>query len=304
MAFLQRAIEAQVHRVVGFGEGATDLDEPPGDPGLFGPGSAAWRMHSDFTAMITGGIAALFLQMLHPRALAGVWDHSRWREDTLGRLKRTAQFVGGTTYGGTAEAERLIAKVRAIHAHVHGTLPDGAPYSADDPDLLAWVHVTEMRCFLEARRRYGPGGLEAGDEDRYFAETAIVARKLGAAWLPETRADADAYLERMRPELRFDDRARQVGGALLRQSAPNPLVAPAGRLFLRAGIALLPDWAARMHGFERPALGPVSAWALRRLAGALRWAIRDGSPARGARRAAALDKPEAPRHKTASGEAA
>src|SRR4051812_10487450 len=184
MAFLQRAIEAQVHRLVGFGEGATDLDNPPGDPGLFGPGSAAWRVHSDFTAMITGGIAALFLQMLHPRALAGVWDHSRWREDIFGRLKRTAQFVGGTTYGGTAEAERLIAKVRAIHAHVHGQLPDGTPYSADDPDLLTWVHVTEMRCFLEARRRYGPGGLEAGDENRYFAETAVIARKLGATWLP------------------------------------------------------------------------------------------------------------------------
>jgi uncharacterized protein (DUF2236 family) len=304
MAFLQRAIEAQVHRLVGFGEGATDLDGPPGDSGLFGPGSAAWRVHSDFTAMITGGIAALFLQMLHPRALAGVWDHSRWREDTFGRLKRTAQFVGGTTYGGTAEAERLIAKVRAIHAHVHGALPDGTAYSADDPHLLAWVHVTEMRCFLEARLRYGLGGLAPGDEDRYFAETAIVARKLGATSLPETLAEADAWLERVRPELRFDDRTRQVGGALRRQSAPNPLVAPAGRLFLRAGIALLPDWAARMHGFDRPALGPVSAWALRRLAGALRWAIRDGSPARGARRAAALDKPETPRHKAGSGEAA
>jgi uncharacterized protein (DUF2236 family) len=304
MAFLQRAIEAQVHRLVGFGEGATDLDTPPGDPGLFGPGSAAWRVHSDFTAMITGGIAALFLQMLHPGALAGVWDHSRWREDTLGRLKRTAQFVGGTTYGGTAEAERLIAKVRAIHAHVHGRLPDGTPYSAEDPDLLAWVHVTEMRCFLEARLRYGPGGLAPGDEDRYFAETAVIARKLGATRLPETLAQADAYLAVARGALRHDERTRQVAGALLVQSAPNPLVAPAGRLFLRAGIALLPDWAARMHGFERPALGPISGWALRRLAAGLRWAIRDGSPARGERRAAALDKAERARHKAAAGEAA
>jgi uncharacterized protein (DUF2236 family) len=299
MSFLQRAIEVQVHRLVGFGEGATDLDTPPGDPGLFGPGSAAWRVHSDFTAMITGGIAALFLQMLHPRALAGVWDHSRWREDTFGRLKRTAQFVGGTTYGGTAEAERLIARVRRVHAQVRGTLPDGTPYSAEDPDLLAWVHVTEMRCFLEARRRYGPGLLPPGDEDLYFSETALIARKLGATWLPETLAAADSYLDSMRPELRCDARTREVAAALLAQSAPNPVLAPPGRLFLRAGIALLPDWAAAMHGFERPALGRTSAWALRRLAGALRWAIRDGSPARGARRAAALDKPEPPRHKAA-----
>jgi uncharacterized protein (DUF2236 family) len=298
MSFLQRAIQAQVHRLVGFGEGATDLDTPPGDPGLFGPGSAAWRVHSDFTAMITGGIAALFLQMLHPGALAGVWDHSRWREDTFGRLRRTAQFVGGTTYGGTAEAERLIAKVRGIHAHVHGQLPDGTPYSADDPDLLAWVHVTEMRCFLEARLRYGPGPLPDGDEDLYFAETAIIARKLGATWLPETLAEADDYLARVRPELRYDDRTSEVAGALRAQSAPNPLLALPGRLFLRAGIALLPDWAAEMHGFSRPALRAPSAFALRRLASLLRWGIRDGSPARGARRVGVpLDKAFGPRQK-------
>jgi len=302
MPFLQRAAEAQVHRLVGFGEGAIDLDSPPGDPGLFGPGSAAWRVHSDFTAMMTGGIAALFLQMLHPRALAGVWDHSRWREDTYGRLKRTAQFVGGTTYGGMAEAERLVAKVRAIHAHVQGTLPDGTPYSADDPHLLAWVHVTEMRCFLEARRRYGPGALQPGDEDRYFAETAVIARKLGATRLPESLAAADAFLEAVWPELRFDERTRQVAAALLDQPAPNRAVAPAGRLLLRTGIALLPEWAARMHGFERPALGPASRLALRALAGTLRWAVRDGSAARGARRAAALDKPAPARHKAAAGE--
>ncbi|HEY0313984.1 MAG TPA: oxygenase MpaB family protein [Allosphingosinicella sp.] len=301
MSFLQRTIQGQVHRLVGFGEGATDLDNPPGDPGLFGPGSAAWRVHSDFTAMITGGIAALFLQMLHPRALAGVWDHSRWREDTFGRLRRTAQFVGGTTYGGTAEAERLIAKVLSIHAHVHGQLPDGTPYSADDPDLLTWVHVTEMRCFLEARLRYGPGPLLPGDEDRYFAETAVIARKLGAAWLPQTLAEADAYLAGVRPELRHDDRTREVASALRAQSAPNPLLALPGRLFLRAGIALLPEWAADMHGFTRPALGAPSTFALRRLASLLRWGIRDGSPARGARRLGLpLDNLTAPRQKAAS----
>jgi uncharacterized protein (DUF2236 family) len=294
MAFLQRAIEAQVHRLVGFGEGATDLDSPPGDAGLFGPGSAAWRVHSDFTAMITGGIAALFLQMLHPRALAGVWDHSRWREDIFGRLRRTAQFVGGTTYGGTAEAERLIAKVRGIHAHVHGELPDGTAYSADDPDLLTC-------CFLEARLRYGPSPLVAGDEDCYFAETAVIARKLGATWLPETLTEADAYLARVRPELRCDDRTREVAGALQAQSAPNPLLALPGRLFLGAGIALLPGWAAEMHGFTRPALGGASAFALRRLASLLRWGIRDGSPVRGAKRVGVtLDKAVGPRQKAAT----
>ena len=295
---LQRAIEAQVHRLVGFGSGAVDLDTPKGDPGLFGPDSAAWRVHCDFTAMMTGGIAALFLQMLHPRALAGVWDHSRWREDTYGRLRRTAQFVGGTTYAGTAEAERLIAKVRAIHSRVHGTLPDGTPYSAEDPELLTWVHVTEMRCFLAARLRYGPAPLLEGDEDRYFAETALVASKLGATALPESRPAAEAYLEAVRPELRFDERTREVAAALLRQAAPIRLLAPAGRLFLRAGIALLPDWAAEMHGFAHRRLRPAGEAALRRLAATMRWAVRDGSAARGAQRVGLdLDKLLHPRQK-------
>ncbi|MGM3371855.1 oxygenase MpaB family protein, partial [Escherichia coli] len=81
------------------GPGSADFLQPPGDPGLFGPDSAAWQVHSDFTAMLTGGVAALLLQMLHPLPLAGVWDHSNFQVDMLGRLRRTAQFVAGTTFG-------------------------------------------------------------------------------------------------------------------------------------------------------------------------------------------------------------
>src|SRR3546814_1166840 len=83
------------------------------------------------------------LQMLHPGVLAGVWDHSNFRSDMLGRLRRTAQFISGTTYGSREQALALISRVKAIHDHVHGQLPDGTPYSAHDPDLLTWVHVTE-----------------------------------------------------------------------------------------------------------------------------------------------------------------
>src|SRR5581483_6117763 len=96
------------------GPGSADFLQPPGDPGLFGPDSAAWQVHSDFTAMLTGGVAALLLQMLHPLPLAGVWDHSNFQADMLGRLRRTAQFVAGTTFGSRADAERLIARVKQI----------------------------------------------------------------------------------------------------------------------------------------------------------------------------------------------
>ena len=71
------------------GSGGLDYDHPVGDPGLFGPDSATWRVHSDFPGMLAGGLAALMLQTLHPLALAGVWDHSNFREDLVGRLRRT-----------------------------------------------------------------------------------------------------------------------------------------------------------------------------------------------------------------------
>ncbi len=105
-----------------------------------------------------------------------------------GRLRRTARFIALTTYGGREEAEAVIARVRHIHDRVGGILPDGTPYAANDPALLAWVHVTEVISFLNAWRRYVEPNMSASDQDRYFAEMAQVARALGAAPVPSDRA--------------------------------------------------------------------------------------------------------------------
>ena len=161
------------------GSGEIDLSRPPGDDGLFGPGSAPWRIHGDFTSMIIGGVSALLLQMLHPRALAGVWDHSDFRRDRHGRLKRTAAFISVTTFGSTAKAEAMIARVKRVHDRVAGTLPDGTPYSANDPELLTFVHVAEVDSFLRAHLRYKDAGLPGEVQDRYLADYAHVARRLG-----------------------------------------------------------------------------------------------------------------------------
>ena len=112
--------------------------------------ACACRLHVDDD----GGIAALLLQALHPLALAGVWDHSSFRTDILGRLRRTATFITGTTFGSRADALALIERVKSIHAHISGTAPDGRPYRADDPTLLTWVHVAEVSSFLAAHLRY------------------------------------------------------------------------------------------------------------------------------------------------------
>lgn len=148
MIGIRGMIEAQVLGLTGMALKEIDFEQPKGEPGLFGPQSAIWQVHGDFTSMLCGGISALLLQMLHPLALAGVWDHSRFREDIFGRLRRTSQFISATTFAATPDAERLIAKVQGIHQRIAGVDKDGTPYQASDPALLTWVHVAECSRFM------------------------------------------------------------------------------------------------------------------------------------------------------------
>ena len=243
--------------------------------GLFGPGAVAWRVHGDVGGMMVGGIAALLLQMLHPAVLAGVWDHSNFRADMHGRLRRTAKFIARTTYAGKAEAEASIARVRAIHDRVTGVLPDGTPYAANDPAALAWVHVTETTSFLAAWIRYAEPGMPAADQDRYFAEMAVIAEALGAAPVPRSQAEARALIAATRPRLHCDARTREVARLVLNQRAANRATEPLQALTLRAGIDLLPDWARRLHGLANPLLGrPLLRAGTFGVAQTLRWAFR------------------------------
>lgn len=233
------------------GSGPTlDYSQPPGDPGLFGPDAVCWQVHADFTAMMIGGISALMLQALHPLALAGVWDHSSFRSDMRGRLRRTATFIAGTTYGARTDALALIERVKRIHLAVTGEAPDGRPYRASDPALLTWVHVAEVSSFLAAHLRYVNPALSPAQQDRYYAEVALIAKQLGAADVPQTRAQVAAYLLSMRSELEAGPRTHEVV-RILRHAAPpdRPLMQPAVSLMLSAAVDLLPDWAQRMLGF-------------------------------------------------------
>lgn len=243
--------------------------------GLFGPRAVAWRVHGDVTSMMVGGIAGLLLQMLHPAVLAGVWDHSNFRADMHGRLRRTARFIALTTYGGKAEAEAVIARVRSIHDRVRGVLPDGTPYAANDPSLLAWVHVTETTSFLNARLRYAEPNMSAADQDAYFAEMARVADALGADPIPRNRAEAQQLIDRMRPQMICDKRTQEVAQLILTQPAPNMMAQPLQALTMQAGIDLLPAWARRMHGLHMPMLGrPLVRAGMFGVAQTLRWAFK------------------------------
>jgi uncharacterized protein (DUF2236 family) len=241
------------------GHSGIDYDHPPGDPGLFGPDSATWRIHANFPGMLSGGLCALMLQTLHPLALAGVWDHSNFREDLVGRLRRTTNFVAGTTYAARGQAERLVARVAAIHARVRGCTEDGRAYAADDPRLLTWVHVTESYGFLQGYRRYGLQALPDGAADRYYDEVRRIAEALGA---------------------------REVLRVLSRIRLPVPAAGLSRDLLLGAGAALLPEWANALLGRSalQRARANVAARALRAASPLFRAALQDGVAQRACRR--------------------
>lgn len=175
---LREGLEALLHRVF-------DPPTPPGtggapdtaDPGLFGPASASWRLFGEPDALV-GGIRALVLQTMHPGAVAGVVDHSRFRTDPLGRLRSTAAYVTTATFGTRAQALEAVSRVRRVHRSVRGSTPDGTPYRADDPRLLAWIQVALTSSFLAADRLWAPEPLDGAAADRFVAERSRLAALL------------------------------------------------------------------------------------------------------------------------------
>lgn len=246
---------------------------------LFAPDSVAWRVNGDVVTMMIGGVSGLLLQMLHPAVLAGVWDHSNFRADMHGRLRRTAKFIAVTTYDSADNGVAAIDRVRRVHAQVRGVLPSGVPYDATDPALLAWVHVTEATSFLKAWVRYAEPGMSRADQDRYFAEMATVAEQLGADPVPRDRASAEALIQSMRPALLTDDRTREVARLVLTQNMGSRTTDAASRIIMQAGVDLLPAWARHMHGLPVPLDLPVIRAGAATMARTLRWAF-DQSPNR------------------------
>ncbi|MHA6629258.1 oxygenase MpaB family protein [Pseudonocardia sichuanensis] len=226
----------------------------PTAPGYFPPGSATRRVIGDPAALV-GGISALFLQALHPRAMAGVDQHSSFPADFWPRLQRTAGYVTTLAFAETATADRAVARVRAIHRRVRGIDPvTGRPYSADDPDLLRWVHVTEVSSFSAAVRRLGL--IDEAEEDRFLAEQVRAGALLGGTDLPGSRAEVEAYFSAVRPELVASPTAMRAARRLL--LAPMPWrvalltpARPAWTAVAAVAIGMMPGWAKRLYGLPR-----------------------------------------------------
>jgi uncharacterized protein (DUF2236 family) len=241
---------------------------------LFERNSPIRMVHADIVSMMVGGIRSLLLQMLHPHALQGVLDHSNFREDMHGRLRRTAKFIAITTFAHRDEAMAAVARVNRIHAAVGGTLPDGTPYAASDPRTLAWVHVAEATSFLAAYLRHVRPDMPGHEQDEYYRQFAVIARGLGADPVPLDRREAELLFRDLRRDLRPSPEAREVADLVLRQRPKG--APPAVQALLGAeAVALLPSFARAMLALEKPGLGAFPAraatWGMGKT---LRWAFR------------------------------
>ena len=224
--------------------------------GLVGPGSAMWLVHSDVSTLV-GGIRALLVQTLHPLVMAGVADHSDYKHDSLGRLHRTAIFLGHTTFGNYAEAVNAIETVRRVHDRVHGFTPDGRPYSAHDSHLLNWVHCTEVDSFWQCRVRYGAEPMPLGTADRYVAEMAEIGRRMGIDNPPTSAAALQAHLSAFIPELEVNQQTRDAVQFLIWPQIPFVSRAPYAVLF-SAAVGMLPPVVKRMLRLQIPRLAEVA----------------------------------------------
>lgn len=222
------------------------------DLGLFGPESITWRVHAD-PILLVSAPRALLLQALHPRAIAGVMQNSDFKNDPWGRLGRTITYVATVVYGTTAQAEAAGRRVRAIHAAMSARDPQtGEQFRVDAPELLRWVHVTEVDSFVTTAQRAGLG-LTAGDVDQYYTEQRRAAALTGLdpQSVPGSAAEVAEYYAAMRPQLRTTAQAMDVLRFLVSPPMPYGLGLTPARLawwsFSALGVSLLPRWARRLY---------------------------------------------------------
>ncbi|WP_218712231.1 oxygenase MpaB family protein [Arthrobacter sp. BF1] len=233
------------------------------DGGYFGPESAAWAVHGSMTTLVAG-IQALLIQALHPGALAGVQDHSSYRTDPLGRLAGTIRWIFTVSYGDTATARAASEKVLHIHNYILGRYTTNTgeerPYTANDPDLLRWIHLAFTQAFLGThlayRAQHGNGTAIPGGPDAYVADWAVAGALMRVDNPPATVAELKAQLAAYTPELRYDERVAETVAFI--KNPPLPRSQQAGyRVLFAAAVASLPAEYRRLLRLETPRIGPV-----------------------------------------------
>ncbi len=257
---------------------AVDFTAPAGAPALFAPDSVTWAVMKNPVALLVGGIAAMILELAEPRVRTGVWEHTSFRTDPAGRVRRTGLAAMATVYAPEAAARALIDAVSERHARVAGVTPSGQTYAATDPDLLNWVHATAAYGFLEAYKRFARR-LSAAACDRFYDEGARAALLYGAAAPPRSALGVDALFAAMAPKLERSDIVLQALNILKRAR----WLPGAGRrlqpLLVRAAVEITPPWAREILGLDQSfGLPPGGALMVRALGAASERIVLETAP--------------------------
>jgi len=245
------------------------IPDSPGE-GFFSPGSVAWRVSGDLSSPVAG-LRSLMIQALHPLAMAGVDQHSDWREDPVGRLAATSSYVATILYGERAVAERAAAHVRRIHERVTGVDQEtGRPYAANDPALLLWVHAALVDSGIAACNLLGDP-LSAAEADQYVAEMTVAAHIVGVPeqMVPSSAEELAKYIASVRPELRRSAAAKESMGYLLDPPGLDEEVAEIWQDIREAAVISLPDWARELYGYTAPSLTAMRRNEIRQALGVL-----------------------------------
>lgn len=213
--------------------------QPVGEPALVAPTSPQWRVFKNPTAIAIGGVAAVLLEFADARIRSGVWDHSTYKLDPIGRSKRTGIAAMAGVFGPASAARRIIGGVNRMHRKVVGETPNGEGYRALDPELLDWVSATATYGFLEAYHRFVS---PVSHEDRlaYYRDGEPIARLYGVENPLSSDADFFAMLDRLLP--RFEAHPINLEFLFIIQSGKAAPAVPKvlHRALARAAISLLP----------------------------------------------------------------
>lgn len=243
-ALQQRLARRFVHLLSGSSDG-----KPPWlaavaegeEGGFFLPGDAPWIVHRDFATLV-GGVRALLLQALHPGALGGVAQHSRYEEDPLGRLSGTIRWLTVTTFGSMTAIKDEAGRVNRMHDRVSGEYEKNSGektgYKAADKDLLLWVHIAFMDSFLRTHQNYSKNPIPGG-ADAYVAQWSKSVGPLGLDKVPMSEQELVQALDQYRPQLRVDEQASAVI-SWIRNAPLPPAAKPAYRLLFHSALATLP----------------------------------------------------------------
>jgi uncharacterized protein (DUF2236 family) len=260
-----------------------DFSSPSGAPALFAADSVTWRVMKNPVALVVGGIAAVILELAEPRVRTGVWEHTTFRRDPATRMRRTGYAAMTTVYAPAETARAMIAGVVRAHEQIEGRTPAGAPYRANDVELLNWVQATASFGFVEAYRNF-VRPLSAEEVDQFYRESAASSGLYGATGSPCSAAEMSQLFEIMRPKLERSDIVTEFL-SIVRTSPILPARA-LQRLMVRGAVEITPAWARELLGLQNEPRLTRSRGAALRLAGALsdRLVIETAPPAQACRR--------------------